>query len=276
MDATDVSVSKIAEIREIIQGLSVNSGLTVAESIFVIERAFEKALFGEYTVQFDNNYEIYAVNSEHAYHIKSMSDVNRLRHQAFVEITETRKKYVEDLKSYISLKEIANLIANEINKLATINAFTQFSYLIYRYVKGFILGRIDGGYIVNIGTTKVAYFYTDMVYEMHTVHIFLVKAIRKEKDMGTIKIILEMPERYKKILDIYDVFKNRNGKIVKNDIAVRVTKRLVWVFTASHRETLYRQEIEPGNHTGRELALLAAKSVFDAYAFPKKRRAESS
>ena len=108
MDTTDINVSKIVEIKTIVRGLSINSGLSVAESVFVIERALEKVLFGKYTVQFDDKYELYATNSDRIYHIKSMSDVNQLRHQAFLAITEERKIYIENLKSSISLKEIAS------------------------------------------------------------------------------------------------------------------------------------------------------------------------
>lgn len=276
METSDINVSRFEEIKTIIHGLAVNSGLTIEESIFIIERSFEKVFFNEYTVQFDDKYELYATDSEHTYYIKSMMDVKRLRHQAFLKITETRKKYVNNLKSNISLKEIADIIADETNKLAVLNAYTQFNHLIFKHVRGFILNKIDGGYIVNIGINKIAYFYTDQDYELHKDYIFFVKSIIKEPDTGTIKIILNKTKKNKKILDVYEVFKNHNGKIVKNKIAIRATNDFIWVFELRHRETLYRKQINRGDQTARELALLAAKRVFDAYAFGSQSRAEGT
>lgn len=276
MDASDINVLRFQEIKMIIQGLSINSGLTMEESIFVIERAFEKVFFNEYTVQFDDKYEVYATNSEYTHHVKSMEDVKRIRQSIFIDVTETRRRYIDDLKRQISIREIASLIAKEINKLASLNAFNRFNYLIYRYIKGFILSKIDGGYIVNIGIGKVAYFFTDIDCELYKEHIFFVKQIRKDTDSGIIKILLEKPERYKKVIDIYEMFKHRNGKLVKNKIAIRVSNDFVWVFESRHRETLYRQEIKSGDQTARELALLAAKRVFDAYAFGSQMRAEGT
>jgi hypothetical protein len=274
VESTDIGVSKIDEIKNMIKSLAIMSDISIAESVFVIERAFEQVLFDEFIVQFDDDFYLTATNREHIYILKSMDDVKRLRHQAFVKITETRKKFVEGLKSNVSLKEIAALIAKETNKLAAQNSYMQFNYLMSKHVKGFILSKIEGGYIVNIGINKIAYFYTEDNYEVYKEHIFFVNNVKKDTDTGVIKILLEIPKKPdKKVINIFEMFKNKTGKITKNGVSLRVTNEFVWVFEPLHRETFFKEIYKSENE--KLLALLKAKNVFDRYAFRQKTEQKS-
>ena len=94
----------------------------------------------------------------------------------------------------------------------------------------------------------------------------MVNKIERDFDNGIIKVLLIEPvKRSRKKTDILNIFDNRNGKITKNKIAIRVTDNFVWVYETKHRETLYKKEFKKGDINERETALITAKSVFDRY-----------
>lgn len=262
--------TQFQEIKQLIQSVSINAGLNIKEAIFVIERAVEKVFYNKYTVQFDDNFNLYAINKDENILLNSLHDVKRIKHKILTEVTENRKEYIIGLKSGISLKEIAELISKEAYRLGVANSYRQCKYLLFRHIKGFIIAKTEDGYIVNIGIGKVAYLNTSEEYELFKYHRFFVSRIERDFDNGVLKVFLMKPiKKPRKQTDVSVLFRVRNGKITKNKIAIRVTDSFVWVYEVRHRDTLYRKDFKHGDFNERVIALLAAKSVFEAYAFKK-------
>ncbi len=161
----------------------------------MLEVVLEKVLYGKYTVSFDEDFNIRAVNreTETEIQIKSLKDIKKLR-QSIYKRAIAMQRGATNLQSYISMKTISGLFSKALWNKAALEQYRNNKFSLHKNIKGIPISKTDDAYIVNIGgiAAYLPFKYADMQLEevFGETFKFYVREVGYDMEEGTFLMIL--------------------------------------------------------------------------------------
>ena len=183
------------ELKKFFKKISAVYGVGYLDAIYMIEVVLEKVLYGKYTVSFDEDFNLRAVNRERGtdIQIKTLKDIKKIR-QSIYKRAAAMQEGAANLQSYISMKTISELFSKAIWNKVALEQYRNNKFSLHKNIKGIPISKTDEAYIVNIGgiAAYLPFKYADMPLEevFGETFEFYVREVNYEMEEGTFLMIL--------------------------------------------------------------------------------------
>jgi hypothetical protein len=190
-----MELSNPEELKEFFKRISVVNGVEYLDCIYMLEVILEKVLYGKYTVSFDQDFNIIAVNRETRTEIwiKGLKDIKKIR-QSIYKRVKAKQESPSNMQSYISMETISELFLKALWNASALETYRNNKFSLHKNIKGIPISKTDDAYIVNIGgiAARLPFKYSDMQFEevFGETFEFYVREVGYDTEEGTFSMIL--------------------------------------------------------------------------------------
>jgi hypothetical protein len=190
-----MELSNPEELKKFFKRISTVYGVEYLDSIYMLEVILEKVLYRKYTVNFDEDFNIIAVNRETRteIQIKALKDIKKIRQSIYKKV-KAKQESIANLQSYISMKMISELFSKALWNKAALESYRNNKFSLHKNIKGIPISKTDDAYIVNIGgiAAYLPFKYSDMQFEevFGETFEFYVREVGYDTEEGTFSMVL--------------------------------------------------------------------------------------
>ena len=130
-----MELSNPEELKEFFKRISVVNSVEYLDCIYMLEVILEKVLYGKYTVSFDQDFNIIAVNRETRteIQIKGLKDIKKIR-QSIYKGVKAKQESTANLQSYISMKTISELFSKALWNKAALESYRNNKFSLHKNI----------------------------------------------------------------------------------------------------------------------------------------------